>query len=154
MLKIGQQVGDFEAQTSSGETIRLEALRGAPFVAYFYPKSFTPGCTIETRNFAQLYPEFRERGVEVVGISADVLETQCKFAEEMGAEFPIVDDSSGGVAGAFGLSKRLFLGYKRVTFVVDERGEVEQVFKVGLGWANHPREVLDYLDARAPAASK
>ncbi len=148
MIREGEQVQDFEAQTSRGDTVRLSEMRGKAFVAYFYPKSFTPGCTIETRNFVQLYPEFEDLGVEVLGISADELETQCKFAGELGASFPIVDDSEGGVARSFGLSKRLFMGYRRVTFVIDEEGRVEKLFKVGFNWSDHPGDVLAYIKER------
>ena len=142
----GERVGSFEAPTSRGTSIGSEALRGTPYIAYFYPKSFTSGCTVETQGFATFYSTFQDLGVEVVGVSPDPLETQCRFAAAHGAEFPIVDDTAGEVAAAFGLKRRPIIGgYKRLTFVVDERGVIERVIDVGRGWATHPREMLDYM---------
>jgi peroxiredoxin Q/BCP len=148
MLSVGDRVGAFEGESSTGERVKLDTLKGKPFVVFFYPKSFTPGCTIETRTFAQLYPKFAELGVELVGISIDKLQTQCDFAEKMGASFPIVADPGGEVAAAFGVKKRLLPTYKRVTFVIDEQGVVEKVIPVGFGVGKHPEEVLEYLQSR------
>ncbi|MEM1349205.1 MAG: peroxiredoxin [Myxococcota bacterium] len=148
MLKVGDRVGAFEAESSTGRPIKLDELSGRAFVAFFFPKSFTPGCTLETRNFAGAYPEFQELGVEVVGISADTTSTQCSFADTMGASFPMVGDKSGDVARAFEMRKGLMPMYKRVTFVIDEQGVVERVFKVGFGIHSHAKEVLDYMRAR------
>lgn len=153
MLKVGQQVGAFSGRASSGEEISLGGLLGRPFVVYFFPKSFTTGCTIETQRFAQLYPEFEAAGVEVVGVSADELETQCDFAKSTSASFPMMGDPEGQVYEAFGLpTLNVYRRIRRVTFVVDERGTVEQVFSVGLGFGQHPQEVLDYMKARQPKA--
>ena len=148
MLAVGDRISSFEGESSTGERIRLDALEGKPFVAFFYPKSFTPGCSIETHTFAKLYPEFQALGVEVIGISTDKIKTQCDFADKTGASFPIVADPGGHVAAAFGVKKRILPTYKRVTFVIDEQGVVEKVIPVGFGVGRHPEEVLEYLRTR------
>ncbi len=58
------------------------ALRKGPVVLYFYPKSFTQGCTLEAHGFAEAMDEFRAAGATVIGLSADTLETQQKFSRE------------------------------------------------------------------------
>lgn len=151
MIECGDAVDPFSAKTSTGKDVSLEELRGRAFVAYFYPRSFTPGCTVESRGFAQSYDTFCEHGVEILGVSTDTLEIQCQFAHEVGATFPILDDSGGHVARAFGMGKRPFMGYKRVTFVVDEQGKIEKIFKVGFDWTHHPTQVLDYMKTRSPS---
>jgi peroxiredoxin Q/BCP len=148
MLAQGQRVQDFEVKTSKGEVMSLAALRGKPLVVFFYPKAFTGGCTIETRRFAQLYPEFQALGAEVIGVSSDSVETQCSFAEETGASFPFVGDTDGKLGDIFGVKPLIIPGYKRVTFVIDEQGVVEHVFKGELSFAGHSEDALAYLKAR------
>lgn len=58
------------------------ALRKGPVVLYFYPKSFTQGCTLEAHAFAEAMDDFQKAGATVIGLSADDLETQKKFSTE------------------------------------------------------------------------
>ncbi len=95
-------------------------------VLYFYPKSFTSGCTIETKEFAHLYPRLQAQGVEVLGVSIDDAPTQKAFAENCHANFPIVADSTKAIARAYGVLG--LTGFaKRVTFFVDPGGTVVDV---------------------------
>ena len=151
MLNEGEKVGAFEVASSTGDAVSGEGLAGRAYVAFFYPKSFTPGCTIETRNFATSYPDFQDAGVEVLGVSNDKLERQCSFAEKMGASFPILDDTSKAVGAAFGMKPGLLGTYKRMTFVVDEQGKVEKIYDVGAGVGSHTEEVLEYMTSRKAA---
>ncbi|HEX4352395.1 MAG TPA: peroxiredoxin, partial [Polyangiales bacterium] len=80
----------FAAPSSTGQTIRLEDYRGRYLVLYFYPASFTYGCTRETVRFRDATDEIKTLGAEIVGVSPDTLETQCRFAEHYQAKFPIV----------------------------------------------------------------
>lgn len=66
------------------------ALRKGPVVLYFYPKSFTQGCTLEAHAFAEAMGEFKAAGATVIGLSADDLETQKKFStEHCRDQFPV-----------------------------------------------------------------
>lgn len=56
------------------------ALRKGPVVLYFYPKSFTDGCTLEAHAFAEAVKDFTAAGATVIGLSADNIETQKKFS--------------------------------------------------------------------------
>lgn len=153
MLKVGDAVGSFDAQTSTGQNVSLEALRGTPFIVYFYPKSFTSGCTIETRRFASLYEDFKELGVEVLGVSSDSVQVQCDFADKMSASFPLVSDPAGKIYKAFGLSSlKMYRLVRRVTFFVDEQGKVEFATSVGINFHGHPMEMLEYAQARSEGA--
>ncbi|MGI0151962.1 MAG: redoxin domain-containing protein, partial [Thermoplasmata archaeon] len=102
MIGIGSPAPEFEAQDSRGARFRLENLRGKKVILYFFPKAFTTGCTIETRQFAELAPVLLERGVEVVGISVDLAETQGRFATHCRADFPIVADPTKAIARSYG----------------------------------------------------
>jgi thioredoxin-dependent peroxiredoxin len=126
VLAQGDPAPDFEAPTSSGASLRLSSLRGAPVVLYFYPKAGTSGCTRESLGFADLYPSLARSGAQIVGISVDDLDHQLKFAENCSLPFPLVADPGKeiarryGVLGAFGLARR-------VTFVLDKDLRVVEV---------------------------
>src|SRR5262247_98678 len=79
MLQDGDIAPDFELATDSGEPFRLSKLRGKPVVVYFYPKDDTSGCTIEAKDFSRLAPEFRQAGIEVIGVSPDSVESHQTF---------------------------------------------------------------------------
>lgn len=66
------------------------ALRKGPVVLYFYPKSFTQGCSIEARAFAQATKDFKAAGASVIGLSVDTIETQQDFSrKECSDKFPV-----------------------------------------------------------------
>ncbi len=126
MLDVGSQVPDLELETTMGR-IRLGSLRGRKLVIYFFPKAFTQGCTRELERFTELYDDFVKLGVEVIGVSADRLETQRRFAERHGARFPLASDTNKTIINAFGVLNERGTGAKRVTFVIDEHGVVRAV---------------------------
>ena len=59
-----------------------QALKKGPVVLYFYPKSFTSGCTIEAHEFAEATPEFNKLGATVIGMSGDDIDTLKRFSTE------------------------------------------------------------------------
>jgi len=59
-----------------------QALKKGPVVLYFYPKSFTTGCTIEAHEFAEATPEFNKLGATVIGMSGDDIDTLKRFSTE------------------------------------------------------------------------
>lgn len=144
MITKGSPAPDFEALDSNGQKFRLSQLRGKKVILYFFPKAFTGGCTIETKEFAKVAPQLAPKGVEVVGISVDTPETQTKFAESCGATFPIVGDRSKEVAKAYGVLS--FVGMsKRTTFFIDEQGIVTDVVSTLLPNAHLARTRELYL---------
>lgn len=126
MIEIGSVAPNFEAVDAKGTTFRLADLRGKRVVLYFFPKSFTTGCTMETKEFAELSPTLTAKGVQVVGVSVDAPETQSRFAAQCRADFPIVADPRKEIARAYGVLS--FWGIaNRVTFFLDENGVVRDV---------------------------
>ncbi|MCI4336611.1 MAG: peroxiredoxin [Thermoplasmata archaeon] len=123
MIAVGDLAPDFEGVTDRGDRLRLSSLRGHPVVVYFYPKAGSMGCTRESQEFAHRYPLFREKQVEVIGVSVDDVASQRRFQERCSLPFALIADHDReisrayGVLGAFGLARR-------VTFVVDPKGRV------------------------------
>ena len=126
MIATGDSAPDFEAPDHDGTPFRFSSTRGAPVVLDFYPKADTPGCTVESKGFRDVYPEFRAKNVQVVGVSTDECEAQRAFRTKYGLPFPLVADSERKVAELYGV-----LGprgnARRVTFLVDAAGKVVDV---------------------------
>jgi peroxiredoxin Q/BCP len=148
MLGVGDVAPDFAIPLPDGTTRTLASYRGRPVVLYFFPKANTTGCTMETRGFAQRYDEFERAGVEVIGVSVDSAETQTAFAEKCGSRFPMVGDRSKEIARQYGVLG--LMGWaKRVTFLVDAEGRVQEVVE-GIGPAPHLRAAERWAAARSP----
>ena len=105
-LKPGDAAPDFTAQAAVGGkdfTFSLaDALKRGPVVLYFYPKSFTRGCTIEAHEFAEAAESFASAGATLIGMSKDTIETQRKFStEECRDKFPVAADPALSVIRAY-----------------------------------------------------
>jgi thioredoxin-dependent peroxiredoxin len=115
----GQPLPDLDVTLHTGERTRLSELAAdGPLVVFFYPKAFTGGCTAEACHFRDLAAEFADVGASRVGISRDDVETQARFADEHGFDYPLLADPDGEVARAFGAKRPGPLWSKRQTYVV------------------------------------
>jgi thioredoxin-dependent peroxiredoxin len=145
MLKIGDHAPDFTAQATNGDTVSLRTLRGRPVVIYFFPKAFTMGCTVETRQFRDNYEELKKLGAEVIGISADRFDSQCRFATDNKLPFPLIGDEDKRVCEAFGVLWPLIKIPQRITFVVDDKGVIQAVFHHEVQISRHLDDVRNFL---------
>jgi peroxiredoxin Q/BCP len=150
-LAEGSDAPDFTMRDNHGKTIRLSDLKGnSDVVVYFYPEDFTPGCTTEATEFIRHYKEFRDAGIEIVGISPDDENSHEKFREKMGIPYPLVADTENEVSkkyGVYGLKSfmgREYMGVNRSTFIVDNKGKIVKIFKK-VKPAGHSQEVLKAL---------
>ena len=89
MLEVGMKAPDFALFDKDGKKRSLSEFLGKKVVLYFYPKDNTPGCTRQACAFAGAYRAFAEKGVEVVGISRDGIESHRKFAEKYRTPYPV-----------------------------------------------------------------
>lgn len=133
MLEAGMKAPDFTLNDASGRAVSLSDLRGKKVVLYFYPKDNTPGCTRQACAFAGAYKQFKDKGVEVVGISRDSVASHVKFAEKHGLPFILLSDPELEAIKAYGVwqEKKLYgklsFGVVRTTFIIDENGIIEAV---------------------------
>ena len=79
MLEVGTVAPDFTLPDQDGNQVSLKSFRGQKVVLYFYPKDNTPGCTKQACNFGELFPQFREKGAVVLGVSKDSVASHKKF---------------------------------------------------------------------------
>ena len=116
--------------------------RGKTLVIYFFPKAFTTGCTIESKQFRDAAPELRELGAEVVGVSVDSHDTQCEFAKSLNANFSMIGDEDKRVSRAFDVLWPLIGKSQRVTYVIDGEGIVRDAFHHEVMVGKHLQDVL------------
>jgi peroxiredoxin len=148
MVKVGDPAPSFTARSTSGETVSLASLTGRPVVIYFFPKAFTMGCTVETRQFRDNYDELRRLGAEVIGISVDKFDQQCRFASDNKLPFPLVGDEDKRICESYGVLWPLIRLPQRITFIIDEQGIVRAVFHHEVQISRHLDDVLHFLEKR------
>lgn len=130
------------AQLGEGQ-VSLSDYRGQWVVVYFYPKDFTPGCTLEARRFQQDLPQYFDRNTQILGISTDDVDSHAEFCDSEGLKFPLLADTDGRISKAYGS----WMGYMalRHTYIVDPDGILRATF-LGVRPAIHSQEVLAKLD--------
>lgn len=142
----GDLAPDFSLPSPSGE-VGLAALRGRKVVVVFYPKADTPGCTREAVDFNRLHKNFEASGAAIVGVSADSVDAQEKFATKHGIRFALTSDPEHRAIAAYGvwaekqMYGRKFMGIVRSTFLIDEDGRIAKVWR-NVRVPGHAEEVL------------
>jgi peroxiredoxin Q/BCP len=133
-LAVGDKAPAFGLKDQHGKLVRLSSFKGQRVIVYFYPKADTPGCTQQSCNLQDAFPQLKKLKAAVVGISPDPVEKQLKFADKYGLKFSLLADTDHAVAEAWGvwgeksLYGRKFMGIVRSAFVVDEKGKLAGVF--------------------------
>ena len=152
VLSAGEQAPAFELLDNEGNLHKLSDYQGQTIVVYFYPRDDTPGCTKEACSFRDAYADFREAGVEVIGISPDNEGSHSKFIAKYQLPFVLLSDPDHNVCeafGAWGLKKmygREYEGVYRTTFVIGPNGVIKHVFE-NVKPADHSQEVLEVVKA-------
>lgn len=132
-LQAGDLAPKFEAKDQSGKTIKLSDYEGKKLVLFFYPKASTPGCTSQACNLRDNYKDFKDKGYEILGVSADTARRQQNFINKNELPFPLLADEDKKVINAFGVwgpkkfMGREYEGIHRTTFIIDEKGVIEEV---------------------------
>ena len=125
-----------------GQVRRLSDYRGNNVVLYFYPRDNTPGCTVEGKEFRDLYQQFAALDCSVVGVSTDSVESHRGFAEKHGLPFPLLADTRGELTSAFGVLDRGMA--QRATFVLDRDGRLARSF-LEVTPRGHAQRVLNFV---------
>lgn len=149
-LAEGDAAPDFTMPASGGRTVSLAALKGKPFVLYFYPKADTPGCTKEACAFQEALPQLGKLGIEVIGVSKDPMKPIDKFAEKYSLAFPLASDKDTQVAETYGvwveksMYGKKYMGLERSTFLIDRHGKIAKIWpKVKV--EGHAKAVMDAI---------
>lgn len=154
-MQRGQPAPDFELPDDNGTPRSLrQLLAGGPVVLFFYPAAMSPGCTAESCHFRDLAAEFAALGAQPVGISTDDPDRQRQFSQKYSLGFPLLADTDGEVARAYGVRRPVpLVPTKRSTFVIDTDGTVLDVIHAELRFSRHADRALATLRARAGGAA-
>jgi peroxiredoxin Q/BCP len=146
-LNVGDKAPDFNAVDQDGKPITLADFKGSKLVLYFYPKDDTPGCTAEACNLRDNYQLLLKKGFKILGVSADDDRSHKKFIEKYLLPFPLIPDKDKKILKAYGtwgkksLYGKIFDGILRTTYVISEKGIIEQVF-TKVDTKNHTEQIL------------
>lgn len=147
LLTPGTAAPDFTLPRYGGAQVTLKSLRGKKVVLYFYPRADTPGCTKEAIAFNGKRRAFEQAETAILGVSADPVKAQDKFRDKYALAFPLISDETHQMLEAYGvwgeksMYGKTFFGVQRVTYLIDRKGIVAQVWpKVKV--EGHAEEVL------------
>ncbi len=148
-MEIGDKVPDFLGTDENGKELRMQDFAGKKLVLYFYPKDSTPGCTQEACNLRDNYERMLAKGYAVVGVSVQDAKSHKRFIEKNNLPFPLIADTEMVLNNAFGvwgeksMCGRKYMGTFRTTFIINEEGIVEQIFKPKeIKVKNHAEQIL------------
>lgn len=106
-LRLGSIAPNFDAETTNGP-INFHEFVGDKWVVFFsHPEDYTPVCTTELGAFAKLEPEFTKRGVKLIGLSANTIESHGGWIKDINdisgssLKFPIIGDKERKIAYAY-----------------------------------------------------
>jgi peroxiredoxin Q/BCP len=146
-LKLGSVIPPFKAIDQFENEINSENFKGKKVVIYFYPKDNTPGCTAQACSIRDSFEGLKEKGIEVIGISADSLSSHKKFGEKFNLPFSLLPDEDKEICNAFGvLGTKKFMGkvydgIHRTSFLFDENSKLVSVIDKP-DTKNHGREIF------------
>ncbi len=147
-LEVGDTAPAFSMATDGGSKVSLKDFAGKKnVVLYFYPKDDTPGCTVEAKDFRDLYAKFKKADTVIIGVSKDSVKSHDKFKTKHCLPFTLGSDEDGAVCEAYGvwveksMYGKKYMGIQRATFLIDKKGAIAAVWpKVSV--TGHAAEVL------------
>lgn len=151
MLEIGTKAPDFTLPDQNGNMITLSSFLGKKVILYFYPKDNTSGCTKQACNFGELYPQIREKGAVILGVSKDSVASHKKFEEKYHLPFTLISDPELIAIRAYDVWKeksmygRKYMGVERSTYLISENGVIEKTF-TKVKPAENPNQMLKELE--------
>jgi thioredoxin-dependent peroxiredoxin len=150
MPKVGDAAPSFEGTDQSGNTVKLADFVGKKIVLlYFYPKDFTGGCTKEACGFRDRMGELQKDNVEVIGVSFDSADSHKKFIAKYNLNFPLIADTDGKIADAYGVRMKDKDMDHRVSFLIGLDGKIVHVTDSG-----NPQVHFDEMKAAIAALNQ
>ena len=135
-LQIGDTAPDFETQTTEGKIQFHDWVGNSWAVLFSHPKDFTPVCTTELGYMARIKPEFDKRGVKIIGLSVDPVESHSKWANDIketqgfAPNYPMIGDTDLSIAKAWGMLPANLNGDASKRTAADNQ-TVRNVFVIG-----------------------
>ena len=149
---VGALAPEFELADQTGQLHSLEDYREQWVVLYFYPKDETPGCTKEACEFRDNIFAFRDLNTQILGVSLDDVDSHREFAENHSLPFPLLADTDGRAADAYGVKTRMFgmTVARRQTFIIGPNGTIAKHYEE-VKPGEHSAQVIADLKALSAA---
>jgi len=150
MLEVGAKAPKFTLLNQDGKEISLSDFKGKKVVLYFYSKDNTSGCTKQACGFAERYPDFLEKGAEIIGVSKDSVESHKKFADKYNLTFTLLSDTDKKIIEAYDVWKeknmygKKSMGVVRTTYLIDEEGLITKAF-TKVNAMKNPADMLENI---------
>ena len=149
-LKKGTKAPDFTLEATGDKKITLSKdFEGKALIVYFYPKDFTRVCTAEACEFRDKFEDFRDLSIPILGISKDDIPSHEKFKKEYKLPFDLLSDSSGKVCKAYDALVPLIKMPKRITYLLNEKHEIEASFSEMFEAKSHIESMLKNINKKA-----
>ncbi|HVG29209.1 MAG TPA: peroxiredoxin [Pyrinomonadaceae bacterium] len=151
--RINEPAPDFEAKTTNG-MLKLSDLKGKWVVLFSHPADFTPVCSTEFVEFARRSDEFKQRNVQLVGLSVDSVTAHIAWIRDLQkhfdvkVDFPVIADLDTKVAQKFGLIHPAAseTATVRAVFIIDEKGVIRALIYYPMSLGRNIDEVLRVVD--------
>lgn len=153
-LKIGDQAPAFKSKNQNGNPVELNQFAGKKVVIYFYPKDNTPGCTAQACNLKDNYSVLQEKGIVILGVSADSEKSHVKFIDKFNLPFDLLADESKELLNLYGVwgekkfMGRVYDGIHRTTFLLDEEHTIVGIIEKPKTKA-HAEEILEIYEKKS-----
>lgn len=150
MLEVGTKAPQFTLLNQDGKEVSLSDFKGKKVVLYFYSKDNTAGCTKQACGFAERYPDFMEKGAEIIGVSKDSVESHKKFADKYSLTFTLLADTDKKVIEAYDVWKeknmygKKTMGVVRTTYLIDEESVITKAF-TKVNASKNPADMLENI---------
>lgn len=134
-LNIGDKAPELDIKDQNGKAHKIADYQGKKIILYFYPKDMTPGCTTQSCDLRDNYESLKADGFEVIGVSADDETRHQKFIKKHDLPFNLLADVDKALLNRYGVwGEKKFMGktydgIHRTTFVIDEKGIIENIIK-------------------------
>jgi len=150
-LKEGVKAPNFIGIDQAKKERKLEDYKGRKLILFFYPKDNTAGCSAEAVNLKENYQLLQNQGFELLGVSPDSIISHQKFISKKELPFNLIADTEKiilktyGVWGEKKMYGRVYMGVFRTTFVIDEKGIIQKIFKK-VKTKEHTEQILKELE--------
>lgn len=146
-LKVNEKAPDFTLPSTSGKDFTLDITAyNKPCIIYFYPKDFTPGCTLQACEFRDTFSFFKTLNIAIYGISRDSIATHLEFKKAHHLPFELLADEKGIVADAYKAFLSIIKFTRRITYLLDKDHKIVAAYENLFAATNHIKKMVENLN--------